>query len=240
VSYLALAVVAGLAAVERKGFLQAMLSRPIALGAITGAVLGDAATGLYVGVPLELLWLGAINMGAALPVHEALGTAAAAGAAVLASRALAGSGADGPALLPAISALSVAACVPLASLGRRADRAVEQWNEHLYLRAEQDLAHGDAAAAARVNLHGLAWPFAIAFVLAPVGAAVASALIPPLLLRAPAAAAPLAVGWFAFSGLACAAGAKAMRSLRAPAFYFAALVLGVALAGAVAIAGVAR
>src|SRR6266702_1669478 len=90
VSYLALGLVAGLAAVERKGFLQAMLSRPIALAPLAGLAVGDAAGGLFVATPLELLWLGAVNLGAALPVHEALGTAAIAGATVLGLRAVAG------------------------------------------------------------------------------------------------------------------------------------------------------
>ena len=84
--YLALGLVAGLAAVERKGFLQAMLSRPIALGPIAGLALGDARGGLYVAAPLELLWLGAVNMGAAVPLHESIGTAAIAGGAALAAQ----------------------------------------------------------------------------------------------------------------------------------------------------------
>jgi mannose/fructose/N-acetylgalactosamine-specific phosphotransferase system component IIC len=67
--YLVLGLVAGLAAVERKGFLQAMLSRPIALAPLTGWALGDTAGGLLVAAPLELFWLGAVNLGAALPVH---------------------------------------------------------------------------------------------------------------------------------------------------------------------------
>jgi len=46
VPYVALAIVAGLAAVERKGFLQAMLSRPIALATITGWTLGDLRGGV--------------------------------------------------------------------------------------------------------------------------------------------------------------------------------------------------
>ena len=43
---------------------------------IAGLALGDPAGGLSVAAPLELLWLGAVNMGAALPIHEALGAAA--------------------------------------------------------------------------------------------------------------------------------------------------------------------
>src|SRR5512138_5972 len=105
VSYLALGVIAGLAAVERKGFLQAMLSRPIALAPITGLALGDVMAGLFVAAPLELLWLGAVNLGAALPVHEALGTAAIAGGTVLAVRALSDAGFSAEALLPAAAVM---------------------------------------------------------------------------------------------------------------------------------------
>ena len=235
-SYLALGVVAGLAAVERKGFLQAMLSRPIALGTLTGLALGDVRRGLFVAAPLELLWLGAVNLGAALPVHEALGTAAIAGGTVLASRALAGSALGGPALLPAVAVLAVVVCAPLALLGRRADRLVERWNERLYARAERELAAGRLDAAAEVNVFGLAMPFGIAFVLAPIGAAVAAAVIPSLLARAPALVPLLALGWVAFTGFACASGAKTLRAARAPAFYFVALAAGVALVAALAVA----
>src|SRR5690242_10702763 len=100
-TYLALGLLAGLAAIERKGFLQGMLSRPIALAPMAGLALGDAAAGLYVAAPLELLWLGAVNLGAALPVHEALGTAAIAGGTVLGLRSVAGGQAAHAALLPA-------------------------------------------------------------------------------------------------------------------------------------------
>jgi mannose/fructose/N-acetylgalactosamine-specific phosphotransferase system component IIC len=233
VSYLALGLVAGLAAVERKGFLQAMLSRPIAIGPLAGLAVGDATSGLFVGAPLELLWLGAVNLGAALPVHEALGTCAVAAGTALALHALVAAGVSGPALLPAVAALAIALCAPLALLGRRADRLVERVNERLYARAEADLARGDAEGAARVNLYGLALPFGIAFVLAPLGAAAAAAIIPPLLARGGPAVPALAVGWAAFAGFACASGAKALRAAKARTFYLGALGAGAALAAAV-------
>ncbi len=47
--YLVLGLVAGLAAVERKGFLQAMLSRPIVLAPLIGWALGEPAVGLHAG-----------------------------------------------------------------------------------------------------------------------------------------------------------------------------------------------
>ncbi len=219
--YLVLALVAGLAAVERKGFLQAMLSRPITLAPITGWALGDLQGGLLVAAPLELFWLGAVNLGAALPVHEALGTAAITGGAVLAGRAL------GVGTTPEVALVAVLLCAPLALLGRKADRLVEIWNEQLALRAEAALASHHPHDAVRVNLYGLALPFAIAAILAPVGAAVAQAVIPALLRALPGAAGPLRVGFFAFAGLACASGAKALRARRAPQLFFAAL--GIAL-----------
>jgi PTS system mannose-specific IIC component len=167
-----------------------------------------------------------VNLGAALPVHEALGTAAIAGGAVLAGRAL-GSGTS-----PEVAVLAVLICAPIALAGRRADRLVEVFNEKLALRAEQALAHHEPRAAVRLNLFGLALPFAIAAVLAPAGAAVARVLIPAFLRAVPAAAPPLRLGFFAFSGLACASGAKALRAKDAPRIFIASL--GIALIVALA------
>jgi PTS system mannose-specific IIC component len=222
--YLVLALVAGLAAVERKGFLQAMLSRPIALAPLIGWALGDLEGGLLVAAPLELLWLGAVNLGAALPVHEALGTAAIAGGAVLAGRALGGG------VTPEIATLAVVLCAPVALLGRRADRLVEIWNERLAARAEVELTNHHPRAAVRSNLYGLVLPFAIAAALAPIGAAAAEAVIPAALRRFPEAAAPLRLGFFAFAAFACASGAKALRARTAPALFFAGLGAAVVVA----------
>lgn len=224
--YLVLALIAGLAAVERKGFLQAMLSRPIALAPITGWALGDVDAGLLVGPPLELFWLGAVNLGAALPAHEALGTAAIAGGTVLAARA-AGTGAT-----PELAVLAVLVAAPLALLGRRLDRAVEGGlNERIARHAESALASHHLREAVRCNLYGLAAPFAIGALLAPLGAAATAAVAPRLLAAWPAAAWPLRIGFFVFAGVACASGAKALRARAAPRWFFAALagVLAVAV-----------
>jgi PTS system mannose-specific IIC component len=229
--YLVLALVAGLAAVERKGFLQAMLARPIALAPLAGWALGDVQGGLLVAAPLELLWLGAVNLGAALPVHEALGTSAIVGGAVLASRAL------GEGTTPEVAILAVLLCAPLALLGRRADRLVELWNERLAARAEAELSRHHAHAAVRANLYGLVLPFAIAAVLAPAGAKAAELAVPALLGAMPEARGPLRVGFFAFAALAGASGAKALRARTAPALFFvglgAAVLVGAALLGRV-------
>jgi mannose/fructose/N-acetylgalactosamine-specific phosphotransferase system component IIC len=218
--YLVLALVAGLAAVERKGFLQAMLSRPIALAPLAGWALGDLQGGLLVAAPLELLWLGAVNLGAALPVNEALGTAAIAGGTALAGRAL-GGGAS-----PEIAVLAVLICAPVALLGRRAERLVELWNERLAVRAEAELAVHHALAASRINWYGLLLPFGIAAVLAPAAAMAAELAIPAFLRAVPEAHAPLRIGFWAFAALACASGAKALRARIAPVLFFAAFAAG--------------
>jgi PTS system mannose-specific IIC component len=221
--YLLLGIVAGLAAVERKGFLQAMLSRPIALAPVAGLALGDLPGGILLAPPLELLWLGAVNLGAALPVHEALGAAAITGGAVLAGRAL------GTGVTPAVAALAVAICAPLALAGRKADRLVEQQNERLAARAEELLEAGDPRAAVRENLYGLLLPFAIAAALAPLGAAAAQWAIPAILRRLPDADLLFAGGWVSLAAFGCAAAARALRAGKATAIFFAALAVGLAL-----------
>ena len=220
--YLVLALVAGLAAVERKGFLQAMLSRPIALAPLTGLALGDLHGGLLLGPPLELLWLGAVNLGASLPPHETLGSAAVAGGAVLAGRAL------GTGVTPPVACLSLALVAGLSLLGRDTDRLIEEWNVRLARRAESLLEKGQLRAALRVNLRGLWLPFAASFVLAPLAAFAAAFVVPALLRRFPALSPPLAFGWAAVGGFAAAAGARAFRSQRGLPLFFACLALSAA------------
>jgi PTS system mannose-specific IIC component len=223
-SYLAVGLLAGLAAVERKGFLQAMISRPIAIAPLAGWALGDVQGGILVGAPLELLWLGAVNLGAALPVHETLGAVAAAAGAVVAGKAL------GTGVTPAVAILSVLVCAPFALLGRHADVLTERLNEQLAIRAESALAHGDPAAAVRCNLYGLGLPFLLAAALAPFGAALAGLLVPALLVRVPSAAGPLQGAWIGFVALAAAAAARALRARQAAPLFFGAFAL-TALAG---------
>lgn len=45
----------------------AMINRPLVMGALVGLVLGDLRTGVMVGATLELVWLGAMAIGASNP-----------------------------------------------------------------------------------------------------------------------------------------------------------------------------
>lgn len=223
--YWILGLVAGLAAVERKGFLQAMISRPIVLAPLVGWALGDPSAGLLLGPPLELLWLGAVNLGAAVPAHEALGTSAIVGGAVMAGRAL-GS------VTPEIATLAVLIGVPAALVGRMGERWAEAFNERIATRAEAQLSEHHLRAAALCNLYGLAFSFLLSALVAPVAALVAALAIPAVLHAVPDLALPIHVSFFALSGAACAAGAKALRARAAPLAFFGA-------ASAVALVGLA-
>src|SRR5207237_9387307 len=89
------ALLSGLAAVERKGAFQLMLSRPLVLAPVLGWLLGDAHGGLLLGVPLELLFLGGVNLGGNLPDNESL-LAGALTAVVIPAGVAGGTGGDGP------------------------------------------------------------------------------------------------------------------------------------------------
>src|ERR671934_1239890 len=148
------ALVGGLAAVERKGVLQLMLSRPIVLAPLLGWALGDPRGGLVLGVPLELIFLGGVNLGGSLPDNETLLAAALTSALVPAGMA-AGTGVDA-----ALAAFGLALLYPLATAGRRLERAAELRNAALSDRALERAASGDASAL-WLNLRGLLLPFAV-------------------------------------------------------------------------------
>jgi mannose/fructose/N-acetylgalactosamine-specific phosphotransferase system component IIC len=124
----------GLLAVERKGLAQLMLARPIVVAPLVAWALGNARTGLSVGIPLELFFLGSSSYGASTPDHEAL---AAMFAAALAT-------AVGGELRPSNAALAVAVffALPFAPLGRRLEAGIERRNTLLVDEAEQFVAEG--------------------------------------------------------------------------------------------------
>ncbi len=221
--YVILGLVAGLAAVERKGFLQAMLSRPIVLGPLTGWALGDVPAGLLIAPALELLWLGAVNLGAAVPVHESLGTAAVVGGAILSARRM------GVPVTPEVAVAAVLLAAPASFLGRMGERWGEVWNQRIAALAEHELSTHHLAAAARCNLYGLGASFVVSAVLAPATAAVCVLVIPAALRLFPGFGPALQVGFFALVALACAAAAKALRARAAPLSFFGAAALTVVL-----------
>jgi mannose/fructose/N-acetylgalactosamine-specific phosphotransferase system component IIC len=222
------ALLGGLSAVERKGAFQLMLSRPLVLSAVLGWALGDSSAGLMLGVPLELLFLGGVNLGGNLPDNESL-LAAALTSMVVPAGLAAHQGAD-----PALATMGLALLFPLALFGRRLERASELRNAQLMDEAITRAAHGDAAAAG-LNLRGLLLPFGAA-----AGICALSVFISPLLaaLRlqmGPGALSALEGGWHAVWAVAAACAIRAIRDSRAPGLAAisaaAVVVVGLALRG---------
>jgi mannose/fructose/N-acetylgalactosamine-specific phosphotransferase system component IIC len=204
------ALIGGLSAVERKGAFQLMLSRPIVLAPILGWAMGDLQGGLMLGVALELLFLGGVNLGGSLPENESLlaGTLTAmlvpAG---LATR----TGVDGP-----LAALGLALLLPLAFFGRRFERASEARNTQLMEKALARAAAGDPDAA-RVNLRGLLLPFGAAAGICAIGV-LASPLVALARLKCRSAELSALEGaWHAVWAVAAACAIRAIRDPRGPA-----------------------
>ncbi|MBS4210151.1 PTS sugar transporter subunit IIC [Bacillus sp. FJAT-50079] len=113
--------------------LQTHIFRPIFVGPVVGLIMGDVATGLAVGVTIELMFLAVIFVGTATPPDPTLSTAIAAGIAILG-----GGGTE----------LAVATALPVSFIGQIAttfqNTAINIWFMH---RAEN--------AISKLNIRGL-------------------------------------------------------------------------------------
>lgn len=146
--YLYAGLVALLVGLDRTALLQLLICRPIVAAPLTGWVLGDFQLGLQAGALLELLWLGRLPVGAAIPPDD---TQIAVGGTTLALMMGAGAGAEGlPMLL-----LCLLVALPLGKCGQLFDHLARQGNGRLLVRAEQELTRRRPAAAGRWHLLGL-------------------------------------------------------------------------------------
>jgi len=66
-------VISILLAIEGKAFGQFGFSNPLIAGTIVGLVMGDVKTAIQVAIPVQLIFMGAIAVGAALPPDSTLG-----------------------------------------------------------------------------------------------------------------------------------------------------------------------
>ncbi|MEN8687222.1 MAG: PTS sugar transporter subunit IIC, partial [Desulfuromonadales bacterium] len=126
VDYLLAGMVSMLTGLDRVAFVQFMISRPLVAGPLTGWVLGDPLTGLEVGMLLELLWLGRLPVGAAIPPDD---TQVAVGATVLAASTGHIVGLNGMPLV----ILSVLIAIPLGKFGQVFDKLARHVNDRLAL-----------------------------------------------------------------------------------------------------------
>ncbi len=142
------AVVSIFCGLDRTAALQLMVSRPIVAAPLTGLLLGDPLAGLFIGALLELLWLGRLPMGAAIPPDD---TQVAVGSTFLAVVAGAHFGFSGE----PFTLLTLIVALPLGKLGQYLDRAARFRNVRLVKRAEAALDEGRVSEAEREHLKGL-------------------------------------------------------------------------------------
>ncbi|MBJ6760034.1 PTS sugar transporter subunit IIC [Myxococcaceae bacterium JPH2] len=202
----------GVVAVERKAFLQAMLARPLVAATFMGGLLGDVASGLAVGMLLELFYLGTANLGAALPDNDTLvatGTSAAAATLTLAT---------GAGSTPAIWSLSVLVFIGLGRVGRRMDRLMEGYSARLARVALSSAEKGNLQRAMRQNLWGI-WPHFFLYGSVTAACALAGFFLEPVMVALPnRLVRGLAWAYPAMASVAAAIAAQGSHAKRAPLY----------------------
>jgi mannose/fructose/N-acetylgalactosamine-specific phosphotransferase system component IIC len=140
-----------LVALDRRAFLQAMLSRPLVAATGVGLLLGDPTAGVFVGLVFELAHLGDASLGGALPDNDLLPALAAA------SFTCALGEATGAPATPAMWALGMLLFAPLGVVGRRVEGLLDVRARKYAVRAKAAADSGDMQRVARQNLRAI-WP----------------------------------------------------------------------------------
>jgi PTS system mannose-specific IIC component len=113
-----------------------------------GVFLGAPLTGLQIGAMVELLWLGRLPVGAAIPPDD---TQVAIGATVLAITLAPIIGLEGE----GFAVLCLLVAMPLGKVGQLFDRAARHWNDKAFRQAERAVEIGHLRSAENYHLHGL-------------------------------------------------------------------------------------
>lgn len=184
--YLLAGLVAMLTGLDRVALVQIMISRPLVAAPLTGWVLGNPMVGMEVGMLLELLWLGRLPVGAAIPPDD---TQVAVGATVLAVSMGHLLDLNGMPLV----ILSVLIAIPLGKFGQVFERLARHVNDRLAVNGHNALMTGSIVSFERYHLIGLA-----SFALASLATAVIIVLVGSFVLYS---VAPLLIGAVREAGL---------------------------------------
>ncbi len=140
--------VGGLLALERRGAFQLMLSQPIVAVPLLGFILGDVATGVWLGSLLQLLWMSAVLFGANVPPNETLASVSIAGMVLLYGRYF---GAPDP----PVWTVAILLGAPLSLVGRSLEIRLDRSNRALAERADEAAKAGLPAALSALPPLGL-------------------------------------------------------------------------------------
>jgi mannose/fructose/N-acetylgalactosamine-specific phosphotransferase system component IIC len=142
---LLVALAGGVLGLDRTAVGQFMVSQPIVAGPLVGTLLGDGASGLIIGLVLQLVWVMDMPIGTFVPANATIMSIVATGSAVLGS-----AGHVAPPVLGFCLFLSTA----LAQLTMAADRVVRALNGRLVSDVDAAIA-GDALDRRLVRAHVL-------------------------------------------------------------------------------------
>lgn len=133
-------ITAGILEWDIYGGFQFQTSRPIIVGPIIGLILGDFTTGLYIGASLEMIYLGVIAVGAAVPPDATSATAITTALCII-------SGMDKDA--------AVTLAVPVAVIAQMLQMLIWTLNSGLLHRADHYLENGEVEKACHVQYSGM-------------------------------------------------------------------------------------
>ncbi len=154
----ALAGLAGLLALDATAVLQVMVSQPIVAGALAGLVCGDVVSGTLLGAVLQLVWLGALPVGAAGFPDAPVGTVVGVGLASLLIGAGLGSAWS--------TALGIAVALAVGAAGRNVVARLRRFNVRLAAAAAGGAAEGNASSVSRAVALGILTRFGAGVALA--------------------------------------------------------------------------
>jgi mannose PTS system EIIC component len=132
--------------------IQAMVSRPVVAGTLTGLLLNDPFTGLMCGAIVELFWIDRLPIGIYVPPNDTVTAILTAAAAII-------SGHDGTGHSRELSALSALLFLPLGHLAQKMDILLIQSNEQLARDALRDVEAGRLQSISRNHLKALVRSF---------------------------------------------------------------------------------
>lgn len=136
---LLIALVAGVLEWDIYGWGQTMISRPLVSGTIMGLILGDVKTGLFIGASIEMIYLGVIPVGAAVPPDATTATTIATALAIL-------SGMD--------SKVATSLAIPVAIAAQMLQMFIWTINSGLMHKADKYVEEGDLKGTDRLHLLG--------------------------------------------------------------------------------------
>ncbi|QUL99360.1 MAG: PTS system mannose/fructose/sorbose family transporter subunit IID [Candidatus Fermentithermobacillus carboniphilus] len=145
---LLLALIAGILGVERLSVGQFGFSNPLVASTIVGIALGNVQMGITIGITLQLIWMGVVGIGAAVPPDVVIGSVLATSFAILT-----GQGAE----------VALAIAVPVAIAAQTLDIFVRTINSGLTHWAERKIDEGKVDAVVWANVAGIILMFLRSF-----------------------------------------------------------------------------